>query len=195
MEYMLIRLHIPDYVIQERNTCLAKMLTPLYEFVQGMLNGSWHIRCYNEEYRFCLNPDCFAMATGSLMQSLRANNLEFLLKDKVPSYDEMSVEDLYRRICGLKMTTLLMGGSSQMRGHLQRHYEEPLVNVYQEQQKLFGKPDPENYRSFSGHECFLYNQRMDMGDRGFSKCPLARELEWIQNQATAVSSKIKGFTV
>ncbi|KAK6352421.1 hypothetical protein TWF730_009248 [Orbilia blumenaviensis] len=98
---------ILDFIIKTWSSHGLHMVTAVYTFVQELLNanvedqGSWA----------CKNPECRAIALGSLIHSLQKQSLGYLLErslwpDELFPNGRDSLENTVLRIEGLQMTTL-----------------------------------------------------------------------------------------
>ncbi|KAK6523692.1 hypothetical protein TWF281_001666 [Arthrobotrys megalospora] len=155
-----------DFIISERLKAIRLILMPFHQFVRRMLDISLHDGNYNPNDQ-CRIPECFSIALGSLIVSLRKNKLEWLLEEKLV-VPKASVADLVGCLDMLRMKTLAF--SSTTRKHSQKWNWEP-------------------YRKNS----ILMNQKYYNDAK--SPCVLAVKLASLQEDSRGILNKVKGYEV
>ena len=96
---------------KERAGWLSRALLPLWGFTQSMINFSFHYP-RTDTTVYCKNPDCFALALGSLIRSITSGGLRsILMAEQFNIPESPSLQGVITAIENIKMTTLILEGS------------------------------------------------------------------------------------
>ncbi|RVD87927.1 uncharacterized protein DFL_002130 [Arthrobotrys flagrans] len=180
------------FIRKERENLLSKALHPLWSFTQSMMKLSHH-HPNNDIAAYCMNSDCFALALGSLLVSIRNGVLQDTLmakQFKIPN--NLSLQAAVTAIEKLRITTLILERNSTSRVDYQDKY--PTHN-----QSTAATPGRiKNLVKDLPDELFLRNQyesTINHTKGRYETCPLARHLASQQKAATAVLEGVVGYPI
>ncbi|KAK6352425.1 hypothetical protein TWF730_009252 [Orbilia blumenaviensis] len=172
---------ILDFILAERERAMHQILGPFHEFVRGMVDFS----LYNSSGigtkpsldvdDRCQIPECFSIALGSLMVSLRDKKLEWLLKEKL-ELPPVSLKDLIYSLWSIRMRTLKTET-------IERKHSDDWSLLVHLRSKLLRSPS------------FLNNQQHARIPLGRFPCSLATKLTRLQDAAWAILQQIEGYEI
>ncbi|EPS45928.1 hypothetical protein H072_87 [Dactylellina haptotyla CBS 200.50] len=189
----LVPQHILDFVLMERLERLTRVLEPMYKLVESMMSLKAHDDVFGfstaNDLACCKNQDCFALALGSLMRSLRRQKIQDLLLADCLEIPSASLAEIVSAVQSLQMTTIMF----------KRHDQDSIVPNHQRSLLTLDR----NYldpllKQLGVGDLFVRNTSIGlMRENGFGGpfqvCPLAKQLDLIQSQAKYQLERVPGY--
>ncbi|KAF3203271.1 hypothetical protein TWF192_008502 [Orbilia oligospora] len=185
---------ILEFMRKERDDRLSKVLLPIWIFTQDMMNLSFHYP-NSEETLYCKNPDCFALALGSLLRSINDGGLQsFLMAKQFKIPEGFSLQEIAEMVQVLEITTLILERKATYTDFRSRMVG---INPTHGTRRL---PTPKAVKSLVAdlpEEIFLRDQYESITkhtDGRFQTCPLARHFALQQQNITTILGEVVGYT-
>ncbi|KAK6352420.1 hypothetical protein TWF730_009247 [Orbilia blumenaviensis] len=190
LDLCLVPEKILRYIREEREKLLSKALFPLWVFTQGMVKLSLH-RPTADVKESCQNPDCFAIALGSLLRSIMWSRVrDILMASQFRIPENMSLQIAVQEIGKLKMTTLILERDAASPGWITNLTHNPGTAATAGRLKSLVRELPEDI-FLQNH----YESTTKHTDGRFATCPLARHLASKQQAATNILESVNCYTV
>ncbi|KAK6339644.1 hypothetical protein TWF718_009039 [Orbilia javanica] len=194
---------VPEKILKsikkERLDKLSKVILPLWSFTQSMINTSASSTTVAAAVQ-CRNPDCFAIALGSLLRSINSGCLKnSLIATRMEIPTGNSLRETMKAIENLRMTTLILERTPGVPAG-QRHQPGLFDTASKPTHDSNGMARLESFKSLIRdlpEYVFLRNQdesTTKYSSGRFETCPLARHFTSLQREAIATLSSVVGYT-